>query len=232
MPQPAHAHAGSRWDAGPARPCLDGTVLHLWRADADVLPSELEELLCERERERSQRLLSTSARRRWTRTRGLLRALTASYLNASPIELRFASGPHGKPGLADGRLFFNLSHSGAIALYAFSRLAPVGVDVEVAARRTMDEAAVAARVLGEQEAQRLRALSDPHVRRREFLRAWTRYEAALKCAGVGIGAAAPRGGAREPWVRQLELGLGPDVAGALACEREPAEVRCWQWRPR
>jgi len=214
------------------RPCLDGAAVHVWRADADALPAGLEELLCERERERSERLLSASARRRWARARGLLRTLSASYLGSSPGELRFVVGAHGKPELADGGLFFNLSHSGAVALYAFSRLGAVGVDVEVAARRTMDEAAVAARVLGEEQAQRLRALTDPRARRREFLRAWTRHEAALKCAGTGIGAAAPRGSAREPWVRQLELGLGPQVAGALACAREPAELHCWQWRSR
>ena len=52
-----------------------------------------------------------------------------------------------------------MSHSGRLALYAFSDAGAVGVDVEVA-RRPIDELAIAARTLGATEAQRLEAL-DP-----------------------------------------------------------------------
>ena len=64
----------------------------------------------------------------------------------------------------------------------------VGVDVEVA-RRPINEAALAARTFGPDEARRLAAL-DPVSREREFLRLWVRHEARLKCRGTGIGDAA------------------------------------------
>ncbi len=60
----------------------------------------------------------------------------------------------------------------------------MGVDVEVG-RRSVEEIAVARSWLGAAQARRLEAL-DPAIRRREFLRAWTRHEAQLKCLGVGI----------------------------------------------
>lgn len=78
-----------------------------------------------------------------------------------------------------------MSHSGELALYAFSTAGAVGVDLETA-RRPIDEVAIAARLFREADAQRLQSLA-PRARRREFLRLWTRYEAELKCRGLGIG---------------------------------------------
>jgi 4'-phosphopantetheinyl transferase superfamily len=120
-----------------------------------------------------------------------------------------------------------VSHSGGLALYAFSEATAVGVDVEVG-RHTVDEVAIAARAIGADEAERLRAL-DPSLRRREFLRTWARHEAALKCLGLGIGAARGTTDGRRPWIAQLEL--GEDAAGAaVAAVRAPGELRCWEWQ--
>jgi hypothetical protein len=110
-------------------------------------------------------------------------------------------------------------------MYAFSEAGAVGVDVEVG-RHTIDEVAIAARAIGAEEAERLRAL-DPALRRREFLRAWARHEAQLKCLGVGIGAARGASAERRPWIAQLEM--GPDAGAAVAAERPPRELRCWEW---
>jgi 4'-phosphopantetheinyl transferase len=220
--------AEKAWTPGPLRPRLRDGAVHVWRADLTAVGDDLSDLLCEQELARAQRILSDSRRELWTRSRGLLRALLGRYLQREPASLRFATGAHGKPALGDGdanELAFNLSHSGQLALYAFSAGGAVGVDIEVG-RRTVEELAVARDWLGAEQAQRLEAL-EPATRRREFLRAWTRHEAQLKCLGVGFGAA-PTPGGQAPWVRDLEP--FSDVAGAVAAERPALALDCWSWQ--
>jgi hypothetical protein len=149
-------------------------------------------------------------------------------------------GAHGKPALIDradaaGRsesipgtrtpLSFNTSHSGWVALYAFTRTGEVGVDIELA-REPIDAVALAGRAFGAAEARRLARL-DPAIRQQEFLRAWTRHEAKLKHLGIGIGGGAAS--AREPLVAQL--GIGQGAAGAVAIGRSTRELRCWEYGP-
>jgi 4'-phosphopantetheinyl transferase len=216
------------WAPGPSRPLLVDGALHVWRADLKEVPEDLGNLLCTEERERAERMVDERNGELWRRSRGLLRALLGRYLQRDPSSLRFSTGEHGKPALADDAsptVDFNMSHSGQLALYAFSAAGAVGVDVEVA-RRPADEVAIAARVLGASEAARLQAL-DPAARRREFLRAWTRYEAELKCLGIGIGGTDGVIEGTRPWVAYLEPGQG--AAGAVAAARPPRELRCWGW---
>jgi 4'-phosphopantetheinyl transferase len=232
----------AEWRPGPSRPQLPEGVAHVWRADLARADERLAQLLSEQERTRAERLLSLRDRMHWARSRGLLRALLGRYLEVDPSAVRLATGPHGKPALADhadasaaeaattgaielSRVSFNLSHSGTVALYCFARGMAVGVDAEVD-RRPIDELALAERMLDTHTVARLRALSDPTQRRREFLRAWTRHEAQLKCLGTGIGAG-EQTGEHPPWVTNLDLGDG--IAGAIACEHAPRESKHWTW---
>jgi phosphopantetheinyl transferase len=118
-----------------------------------------------------------------------------------------------------------MSHSGQLALYAFSDAGAVGVDVEVI-RRPIDEVAIAARMLGQDEAERLQAL-DVESRQQEFLRAWARHEAELKCLGVGVGGDEAQHAQRKPLVLDLELGFS--AGAAVATEHRARELRCWDW---
>ena len=198
----------------------------MWRADLEAVGDGLSELLDDGERERAARMLRDGDRLLWTRARGVLRALLGRYLEADPRTLRFATGAHGKPALAEHeRLFFNLSHSGEIALYAFAQGNDVGVDLEVD-RRVLDRPALAARAFGVAEARRLEALG-PQARQREFLQTWTRHEAALKCRGTGIGAYRADAQPEGLWITELELGAR--AIGALAVEGHVRELRCWEW---
>ncbi len=223
------------WTPGPLRPQLADGAVHVWRADLAAVSQELDELLSREERARAARLVNARSGELWRRSRGLLRTLIGRYLGRDPSSLRFALGAYGKPALVcDDRdpLSFNMSHSGATALYAFSGAGEIGVDVETA-RRRVDEVAVAHRTLGRTTAERLEGL-DPDTRRREFLRAWARHEAALKCLGVGIGgvgvgASRVDAGVPELWVSELELG-DLDAAAAVAAERRARVLTCWQWR--
>jgi 4'-phosphopantetheinyl transferase len=242
------------WAPGPLRPLLADGALHVWRADLTTVAADVGALLCEEERARAERFVNARDGELWRSARGLLRLLLGRYLDLEPKSLRFTLGQYGKPALQrhadetyaphsapadvsrDVPLSFNMSHSGELGLYAFAARGGIGVDVEVA-RRPIDELAIAARALPAGEAQRLQTL-EPAARRREFLRAWTRHEATLKCLGVGIGGGGGdvRDTARESiaeglgaplWIAQLEL--GSDAAAAVATEMPTRELRRWEW---
>jgi 4'-phosphopantetheinyl transferase len=230
------------WAPGPLRPTLGDGAVHAWRANLAAMTDEVCELLCREELARAERMLRERDRRLWRRSRGVLRALLGRYLHEDPRVLCFATGERGKPAVADcaggspaahgpsstgrARLSFNMSHSGRLALYAFSHAGAVGVDVEVA-RRPIDELAIAARVFGPAQTRRLEGL-DREARRREFMRAWVRHEAELKCLGVGLAGVDEADEGRRPSVAELEM--ESDAAAALATERPTRELRCWDWR--
>jgi 4'-phosphopantetheinyl transferase len=214
--------------------------VHVWHADLTVLDDELGELLSPGEHARAKALLSPRRRLLWRRARGVLRALLGRYLDVDPRSLRFAANDNGKPELVGfgmtgrvrpelgpapaTRLAFNLSHSGEVALYAVGEIGELGVDVELAGRR-VDHLGLAERAFGAAEARRLRALG-PIRREHEFLRSWTRHEAALKCTGMGPGGARTQGQLR-PWIADLDI--GPRRAAAVAIDRRPRELRTWNW---
>lgn len=230
------------WTPGPSTPRASAGVVDLWRADLTMLGDRLEGLLCPEEIARADQIVSRHRRVLWIRSRGVLRMLLGSYLDCDPRTLRFALGPHGKPELHREAarkernprgeatdLRFNLSHSGNLALLAVSTGREVGVDIETAGDRPRDELALAARVLGEDQARRLGKL-DAQERSREFLRAWVTHEAAVKCRGTGLGLALSRAGppAAELWSALLDV--VPRAAAAVAAERAPAELHLWEWR--
>lgn len=231
--------AGDSWPPGPLRPRLGDGAVHVWRADLTAVSDDLIEHLSRDERARAKRILREHDRRLWAHSRGVLRALLGRYLHKDPRALRFVTGAYGKPALDESAgspigpdatkttqpLRFNLSHSGEIALYAFSKTAEVGVDVEVD-RRALDVGAVAARALGPADALRLEAL-DPATGKREFLRAWVRREAELKCRGTGIGGLAVDRSECKLWTSKLEMGARGRAA--VAVERQPGELTCWDW---
>jgi 4'-phosphopantetheinyl transferase len=225
-------------------------------------------LLAPDERARAMRMPDLQQRLSWMAAHAVLRTLIGRYLDVDPADLLLVVGEHGKPALAEeptGRslsarpepsaigsrdatpLSFNISHSGELALYAFTRVGSVGVDIEIA-RRTIDRVAIAARAFGHEQARWIEQL-DPCRQSREFLRMWTRHEAELKCRGTGFGGAGAGGitDGRRPgsaagmadcqtdapqaadpvWIAELEL--GPRAAGAVANLRRPAALQCWTW---
>ncbi len=185
-----------KWQQGSDRPTLEQGALHVWRADLTTVGKECLEQLSGPEQERAERFLREEDGRRWALSRGLLRTLLGRYLRIDGGELLLVIGEHGKPELAGAAPLpcFNLSHSREIALYAFSGTDPVGVDVELS-RPSVDAVAIARRMIGAAEAERLSAL-DPAQRAEEFLRLWTRHEAELKCLGVWDG--------KQVWVKREE----------------------------
>jgi 4'-phosphopantetheinyl transferase len=188
---------------------LEPGAVHVWEADLREVPEELTALLSAAERERAATALPMGPRRLWPRSRALLRLLLARYTGTDPGALKLESGRRGKPHLGDGTgPHFNLSHSGSMALYAFSAHGPVGIDVEREGARS-----------------------------RVFLRRWTRHEATLKCLGDGLGAPGRAGfcdgdAAKGTGLWIGELDLGPGATGAIACHQAPRALELFSWVPR
>jgi 4'-phosphopantetheinyl transferase len=212
-------------------------VVDIWRADLALAGDVVAQLLSPAERERAGGIADERRRALWMRGRGVLRVLLGSYLERAPHRIELATGAQGKPELATGAagaaveptLSFNLSHSGTWALYAFTKSVPVGVDLEVPRGRTIDHAALAERVFGPREAQRLGALPSSFAREREFLRLWVVHEARLKCLGLALtGAAkAQANAATRLWIAELDL--GPEMAAAVAVQGAAQELRLWDY---
>ena len=208
------------------------SIVHIWRDDLAAAADGLENLLDQDELERAARIVRACDRIRWVRSRGVLRALLGRYLDRDPRALRFSLGTQGKPMLemprpGDLDLRFNLSHAGALALYAVAVGREVGIDVEVA-RRPVDEVALAAHVLGRDQA-RLLARLDPQARTREFLRAWVTHEATVKCRGTGLATPSQGSSAGELWTAELDV--GPQAFAAVAVEgRGRCDLALRKWR--
>lgn len=184
---------GNIWSPASGDERLEGTHVHVWRADLPTESARVEDLqgvLSADENARAERYPLVENRRRFVAARAVLRHVLARYADCPPDQLRFAYGEHGKPQLvgdgASSRLEFNMSHSGDVVLYAVASGRAVGVDVEHL--RTRDNyMRIAQRFFSIEEYEALAALPAAE-RPRAFYRCWTRKEAYVKARGDGIAA--------------------------------------------
>lgn len=166
-----------------------GRSVHIWKLS---LVNNSEEVsggsLSRDEIKRAERFCFDSDREKFVRTRNTLRNLLSRYAGIAAKELSFSYNAHGKPSLCDlgkdNSLFFNVSHSQDIALFAFTRLCEVGIDIEYM-RGDVKCLNLAQRFFSEQEYQALARLSG-HELVRGFYRCWTRKEAFIKAVGSGL----------------------------------------------
>lgn len=161
--------------------------LHIWRIALDRDETEvagLEGLLTREEIERAARFRFEKDRRRYLSAHTMLRKLLSAYLpgGAAPIEFQF--GPEGKPAIPGSPLRFNLSHSGELALAAFTLNRDVGVDIE-RIREGVNDEGIARRFFSQSESSALSALPEGE-RDHAFFRIWTRKEAYVKARGGGL----------------------------------------------
>jgi 4'-phosphopantetheinyl transferase len=157
----------------------------IWLTASDAALDFYRSTLSLDERRRSERFRWDELRCSFTLSRGGLRILLAHYLGCSPHEIELICGPKGKPALrSSSRIRFNASHSGQMALYAFTLGCELGVDVEQL-RPLDDSTSVAARFFSSAELSQLLSLK-PDERGLAFFRCWTRKEAYVKAIGDGL----------------------------------------------
>lgn len=172
---------------------LPDDEVQLWRVDLEAIgadESRWRQVLSSDELARASRFHFARDRQRFVAARALLRRILASYLAMDPNSLTFSYSKKEKPSLAlgpahlDSGVAFNVSHSGGIALLAFSRRREVGVDVEPV-RRDADLEAIARRFFSANEQSQLAALPTEE-KVDAFFRCWTRKEAYIKATGDGL----------------------------------------------
>jgi len=160
-------------------------------------------------------------RRRFIAAHGALRKLLGAYLGLHPSEVAFVHNEFGKPALIGagpgqfgGRLSFNLSHSGDLALIGIALDAEIGVDVEYI-RDEPDFAEIAGWFFAAEEVEELNRLPD-ELRGRAFLSGWTRTEAYAKARGAGLGGMDEMGQPQDWSLYVLEPAAG--YVGAVVVE--------------
>jgi 4'-phosphopantetheinyl transferase len=147
------------------------------------------QLLSDDEHVRANRFHFETDRQHFIVARGYLRILISRYQGIPPADIQFSYGVYGKPDLVTstpqlGPFNFNLAHSGGLALYAFTRVGEVGVDVELI-RSEFTGADIAERFFSPAECACLNELS-PELRPEAFFNCWTRKEAFIKAIGIGL----------------------------------------------
>jgi 4'-phosphopantetheinyl transferase len=210
-------------DARSGAALLDSGEVHVWCATlepGEEAVARLRGVLDEDECRRADRFTFEAGRRQYTVGRGLLRVILGHYLAVEPTALRFRYNPYGKPelapGLECGTLKFNLSHSGALVLYAVSRAREVGIDVETIRPEFATEG-IAERFFAAGERATLRDLP-PESRTHAFFTCWTRKEAFIKARGQGLSIP----------LDAFEVSLVPGAPPAiLATHDDPEEAGRW-----
>ncbi len=175
----------------------------LWQLNLCDPPFTLEQALAQltdTERQRAQRYQFDIKRREFAFTRAALRHCLGHYLQTNAVLTVTAQG---KPILRDHALAFNVSHSGELALLAFTMLPTVGVDVEqvVAKPHCLK---LAKRFFSPREFEAIQALP-PNLHERAFFATWTRKESFIKAQASSIGAG----------LDQFDVSVHPDQPPAL-----------------
>lgn len=242
------------WDMAPHQVLLARDEIHVYRVFLDQPEKDihwLKGILAPRERARTQRFHFRQDRQRYVVGRASLRMLLARYLNVAPQRLEFHYGRHGKPELTTcgqaSTVSFNVTHSGGIALFAITRTAAIGVDVE-RIRPLLEADGMADRYFAHAEKEALRSLSGP-ARELAFFLCWTRKEAYMKAIGLGMSipldsfavSVAPTDPARllhihgsvEDAARWSLYTLSPNAGfvSTVAAEGPPMGLQCWSWSP-
>lgn len=213
------------WNTSPERPELGPNDIHIWRASLDQSTTReqlFRKLLTADELLKADRFRFEKDRRHFTVARGVLRKLLSSYLGCSPATLQFDYSDYGKPSLtADyaSALRFNLAHSGGVALYAFTKVGEIGIDLEfIRPEFTGDE--IARRYFSAREVASLECLVE-QKRHQAFFNCWTRKEAFIKAKGLGLSLG----------LDQFDVTLAPDEAAAVLHTRwDETEAPRWSLR--
>lgn len=239
--------ADPQWPVSTETPALGAGDVQIWRVDiasAAKSVAQLLDRLSPDERARADRFVFDRHRFRYIRTRAALRALLGQHLRMLPAEVPVRTAPGGKPFLdASTSLYFNVSHSGDLALVAMTTSGEIGIDLEAVRPHPDDWVALARRYFAGEEVAALESYSTPE-RVQAFFRGWTRKEAIVKLLGDGLRmpldrfivpldetAIAPvllTDGGMAPW-HLTPLIPAPAYWGACATYRRPDRLVLRQW---
>lgn len=172
---------------GIAVPDLRKGEIHLWTVSIDALKNQvkqLESLLSEEEKKKKSFYKFEHTQLSYVVSQAVLRMLLASYLDIKPGDVKLGAHKKGKPYLIHDRsVFFNISNSFDLCVYAFSGDAEVGIDLEKI-RDLPDLDQMIEKNLTRRERKYL--VKDPDHKLNLFFRFWTFKESYLKAIGEGM----------------------------------------------
>jgi 4'-phosphopantetheinyl transferase len=177
----------------------------------------MQSALSEPELARARRFGRTDLRDRYVVGRATLRAILGAALDVDPSRVTIVRGQRGRPMVEGGQLDFNVSHTLATAIFAVTRGARVGIDIEHR-DRALNVDGVARKFMSPGEQAMLEGLAGD-LRRHTLLRLWTCKEAMSKATGDALGA---------PF-RKLDVVLEP--APRLRDGPQPYEPSRWRLLP-
>lgn len=159
-----------------------GDAVHLWHLDFNQLSNPLNS------EEGVQSSELSVFQQRATR-RFYLRLLLGAYLGLPGKDIHIARRIKGRPELAtaqsNGKLDFSVARSNGYYLIGISSGATIGVDLEIAARRSGKPLALARRYFSKAETAALSLLEEEELHR-AFMHTWACKEAIVKASGMGI----------------------------------------------
>jgi 4'-phosphopantetheinyl transferase len=241
------------WPSSPDKPSLGATDVHVFRASlepAGHVAARLGQLLSRDEYARADRFHFEIDRQHFIVARGYLRTILSRYIGIAPAGIRFSYADHGKPRLASpiGQtqpLHFNLTHSAGLALYAFTRVGEIGIDLEHI-RPDFSGEDTARRFFSSTEVTCLSKLPES-ARHEAFFNCWTRKEAFIKAKGTGlslpldqfdvtVAPAEPAALLRTRWDESeaarwslKAIDMGPAYVGAVAVGGHNWQLTCWEF---
>src|ERR1700730_6968707 len=173
-------------------PQFRDTNVQIWCARLDGWSESdmeaLQGLLSKEEKQRASRFVFDRDRLRYTAARGLLRLLLSAHGEEEPENVPLTCRPNGKPCLdrhsSTHGLYFNISHSNGLAMFAITRLGEIGVDREFI-QYLPHLKSIAAQCFHPRELAGLSRLT-LNEQRRTFFRCWSRKEALFKATGEGL----------------------------------------------
>lgn len=202
---------------------LHANDVHVWKIALTTTSArvfELRNLLHEEELARADRFKLIQLTERFITGRAALRLILASYVGTQPQNVRFTYGKYGKPDLVQGAdttpLYFNLTHSGDLALLAVTQARQVGIDVETV--RPVDSLNHLARMICSPSEYDTLIRLPSGDQLTGFFNCWTRKEAYIKATGKGLS---------QP-LDQVTVTLSPGAKPELLYANDADEANRWR----
>ena len=168
-------------------PTLEQGEVHIWTVSILGIRSQLDQLkslLTKEEAAKMSFYEFEHTQHSYIATQAVLRVMLSLYLDIKPGEVKLGARSKGKPFLIHDRpIFFNLSNSDGLCVFAFSGDGEVGIDLE-RIREMSDIEQLIQKNLTNREKEYV--LKDPDKKLRRFFRFWTYKESYLKAIGEGM----------------------------------------------
>lgn len=161
-------------------------IWYLYKSQLLSLPFNWRKILSTEELSRADRFRFDEDKETFTIYHACKRIILAKYLKKLPHEIEISIRDTGKPFLKNNELFFNLSHTKNVAIFAVTLHTEIGVDIEYI-KKTNNFLEIAKRFFHQNEYKKLKNMPDAEQQDYFYL-AWTAKEAILKATGQGISA--------------------------------------------